>query len=97
MLAAPDIVGFAHALGVVVLPELVLGKLVGTLPLLVNGAKNPESRRSLVRIYAFRIENEGKSIHLLLSLVLVGVVAIRALGAVVVCHCGCGSKGDKRK
>lgn len=48
MLAAPNIVGFAHALGVVVLPELVLGKLVRTLPLLVNGAKNPESRRSLV-------------------------------------------------
>lgn len=64
MLTAPDIVGFAQPLGVVVLPELVLGKLVRTLPLLVNGAKNPDIRRSLVRIHAFCAENEGKGCSL---------------------------------
>lgn len=51
MLAAPDLVRLAHAFGVVVLLELVVGILVQALPLLVNGAEDPTKTRSSAQLY----------------------------------------------
>lgn len=61
MLAAPNVVSSARALGIVVLPELVLGELVRTLPLLVNRAKNPASAGSSARVCASCTGHEGQA------------------------------------